>query len=71
MVRQHQPADQRVRGRAAGHPALRRAKTAVRLHMVDSLGCAAGGFGSAPVAVVEQLARDAVGRPRSRVLFYA
>lgn len=45
-------------------------KHAVRLHMVDTLACAAGGFGSPPVAIAERLAQGAVGRPGSRVLFY-
>lgn len=45
------------------------AMTAVRLHVVDSLACAAGGLGAPPVRVAERLARGAVGRPGSRVLF--
>jgi 2-methylcitrate dehydratase len=43
--------------------------TAVRLHIVNSLACAAGGFGAPPVRVAERLARGAMGRPGSRLLF--
>jgi 2-methylcitrate dehydratase len=46
------------------------AATAVRLHMVDSLACAAGGFDTPPVRIAERVARSAVGRPGGRVLFY-
>jgi 2-methylcitrate dehydratase len=46
------------------------ATRALRLHLVDSLACAAGGFAGPPVEIAERLARGAAGRPGSRVLFY-
>lgn len=41
----------------------------VRLHLMDTLACAAGGFGSPPAQIATQVARSAAGRPGSRVLF--
>lgn len=46
------------------------AARALRLHFVDSLACAAGGFTSPPAEIAARLARSATGRPGSRVLFY-
>lgn len=42
---------------------------AVRLHLTDTLACAAGGYGSPPARIAAQVARSAAGRPGSRVLF--
>jgi 2-methylcitrate dehydratase len=46
------------------------ARHAVRLHLTDSMACAAGGFDSPPARIAASLARSAAGRPGSRVLFH-
>lgn len=42
---------------------------AVRLHLTDTLACAAGGSDSPPARVAANVARSAAGRPGSRVWF--
>jgi 2-methylcitrate dehydratase len=50
-------------------PLAGRALDAVRLHLTDTLACAAGGSDSPPARIAANVARSAAGRPGSRVWF--
>jgi 2-methylcitrate dehydratase len=50
-------------------PLCAEALDAVRLHLADTLACAAGGYGSPPAAIAATVARSAAGQPGSRVWF--
>ncbi len=50
-------------------PLPEEALRAVRLHLTDTLACAAGGYGSPPARIAATVARSAVGQPGSRVWF--